>query len=302
MNLIKEKINLLRRKNTKAPQIENVSMDYWTKHNVTSHRQFINKNESLEYFHWRNAQYFNYLKLMPVSNLDEKIILDYGCGPGNDLVGFGCYSKPKKLFGLDVSPTSLDQSKKRVAMHEIQADLIKITPGEQMPLSDASVDYIHCSGVLHHIKNPQAVLRDFKRVLKPDGEARIMIYNYNSIWLHLYVAYIKQITEGSYAELDIKTAFQKTTDGPNCPVSYPYDANEFIDTCAQTGFRCEYLGSSVSMWEMSLLGRRFDAIMNQSLKQEHRDFLATLKFDSQGYPMFKDHHAGIGACFSLRKD
>ena len=31
---------------------------------------------------------------MPVNQADGLVVLDYGCGPGNDLVGFGHFSNP----------------------------------------------------------------------------------------------------------------------------------------------------------------------------------------------------------------
>src|SRR5687768_14872252 len=71
--------------------------DYWTSHNVTAHLRFASAQESLDYFHWRNSQYPGYIDLMPMSGFDGRIILDFGCGPGHDLVGFGTYSKPARL-------------------------------------------------------------------------------------------------------------------------------------------------------------------------------------------------------------
>jgi 2-polyprenyl-3-methyl-5-hydroxy-6-metoxy-1,4-benzoquinol methylase len=41
----------------------------------------------------------------------------------------------------------------------------------------APVDHIHCAGVLHHTEDPEAILLGFRRWIKPDGEARVMIYD-----------------------------------------------------------------------------------------------------------------------------
>src|SRR5579884_4212464 len=90
---------------------------YWSGHNVTSHAKFTTAQESLDYFHWRNSQYFNYIQLMPVIHQDNKVILDFGCGPGNDLVGFGHYSTSKRLIGMDVSQSSLKEAKERLQLH-----------------------------------------------------------------------------------------------------------------------------------------------------------------------------------------
>jgi len=195
---------------------------YWTRHNVTQHAAFPTVRASLEYLDWRNDQYPGYIDLMPVAGQDGKVVLDYGCGPGNDLVGFGHFSKPARLIGADISSSSLAESRGRLGLHGIPAELIHLTEDEgRIPLEDASVDYLHSSGVVHITQDPAAVLREFRRVIRPDGRCRIMIYNYDSLWLHLYVAYVIQIKQGRYKDLDVRSAFARCTDGPDCPIVRP---------------------------------------------------------------------------------
>src|SRR5207245_86101 len=80
---------------------------------------------------------------------DEKVILDYGCGPGNDLVGFAHDSRPKRLIGIDISHTSLSQAEERLRLHDASADFLQMPYGVyDIPLESESVDYVHCSGVL----------------------------------------------------------------------------------------------------------------------------------------------------------
>ena len=145
-----------------------VSVDlknYWTRHNVTSHYSFKTADESLDYFHWRNDQYFNYIDLMPVTGQDNNIVLDYGCGPGHDLVGFGIYSRPAKLIGMDVSPSSIEEARRRMKLHQIPCELSVLEPNiAKLPLDDMSVDYIHCSGVLHHTADPLQILHEFQEL------------------------------------------------------------------------------------------------------------------------------------------
>ena len=76
--------------------------------------RFNSRKDSLNYFKWRNSQYPGYIELMPVSNQDGKIVLDYGCGPGNDLVGFAEFSNVKELIGVDVSKPALELAEKRI--------------------------------------------------------------------------------------------------------------------------------------------------------------------------------------------
>ena len=78
------------------------SAAYWSNHMVAN-ENWSDSEQSIEYFHWRNEQYPGYIDLMPTSHADGLIVADYGCGPGNDLVGFHEFSKPAKLIGIDVS-------------------------------------------------------------------------------------------------------------------------------------------------------------------------------------------------------
>src|SRR5262249_8512863 len=137
--------------------------------------------------------------------------------PGNDLVGFSVYSKPSRLVGMDISLRSIAEAKARVALHTEIAEILPIIEAdERIPLADASMDYVHSSGVVHHAADPAKVLREFRRVLKAAGKCRIMVYNYDSIWVHLYVAYVKQVAENAFPGLNIREAFAKTTDGVHC--------------------------------------------------------------------------------------
>jgi SAM-dependent methyltransferase len=283
-----------------APALDVVE-DYWTGHNVTSHRIFDSAQASLDNFHWRNAQYFRYIELMPVSRADQLHVLDFGCGPGHDLVGFGTQSKPTRLVGVDVSRSSLAEARLRLALHEVTPDLLyhDINAGP-LPFKDGSFDLAHSSGVLHHMPDVRVGLRELRRLVKAGGVAQIMVYNYSSLWVHLYVAYQRQIVEGIGAGDEIADAFRASTDGPDCPISRAYRRNEFVGIAQECGFALENFGVAVSAFEMSLLPRRFDAIMDPKLRPESSHFLANLTFDSQGLPLSEGIHAGIDGCYRFR--
>ena len=273
---------------------------YWTKVNVTHHKSFATPQESLDYLSWRNDQYIDYIDLMPVTGQDGCTVLDYGCGPGNDLVGFGHYSKPRRLIGADISTQSLAEAKARLDVHGIAAEFISISEvTNRVPLDDASVDYVHSSGVVHHAQDPAAVLREFRRVLKPTGRCRIMIYHYDSLWVHLYVPYVRQILEMRDVGMNIHDAFRKSTDGEHCPISRVYRPAEFIALAEGCGFRCRFIGAAISVHEMEMLEHRYRAIQDPRLAAEHRRFLLELTFDPRGLPKHGDYLAGIDGCYEL---
>jgi hypothetical protein len=277
------------------------SEEYWTQHMV-SNEDWLSKHQSLEYFHWRNQQYPGYIDLMPVNCGDDLAVMDYGCGPGNDLVGFSEFSKPSKLIGADVSPTALKKSKERLSLHNNEVELLQLNENDnKINLPDGMLDLVHSSGVLHHIKNLDTALNEINRVMKLGAKFHVMVYNYNSLWLHLYTAYIHQIERRLYSDETVLDAFSHLTDGPNCPISHCYRPQEFLDLVCGYGFDGKFKGSSISLTELTLLHKRFYAIKNRKLHFEHRNFLSKLTFNEHGHPLHEDNVAGINACFEFTK-
>ena len=274
--------------------------DYWTEVNITQHHRFTSAQDSLDYFHWRNDLYYSYIDHLPVSGQDGKVVLDYGCGPGHDLVGFAVYSKPKRLIGMDVSARSLAEATVRLALHGAQPEMMLLKPdATTLPLDTASVDLVHCSGVIHHTPDPLQVLRELRRVMKPTGMGQVMVYNYDSLWLHHYVAYQVRIVERRYTDMSIRDAFARTTDGPDCPISRVYKPSEFIELCREAGFAAECVGVAIYMPEALLFQKRFDAIQHRGLPAESRKFLLSLEVERHGLPTYEGRYAGIDGCYRL---
>lgn len=275
--------------------------EYWTKH-LVANRKHTTREASLDHFHWRNAQYPGYIELMPVTGQNDKVVLDYGCGPGNDLVGFGEFSKTKKLYGVDISSSALRLAEERLALHDIEAELIQIDDSEnELPISSLSVDYIHTSGVLHHCTHLNAALSEFHRILKPGGKLSIMVYNHDSLWLHLYVAYVLRIEQGKYQDGSLMDAFRRSTDGSECPISHCYKKEDFIKLVKSFGFSGGLSGCSISKHELSLLHKRNAAVNCKELDSIHTSFLNEITLNQNGIPFYGKDVAGIGSCYHFSK-
>ena len=80
---------------------------YWNQHTVHS-RPFVSARESEEYLRRRNAAYPMFTALMDVyGDHAGHVVLDYGCGPGDDVTGFLIWSNARKVIGMDVSEKAL---------------------------------------------------------------------------------------------------------------------------------------------------------------------------------------------------
>ena len=237
------------------------------------------------------------------TGLKDKIILDYGCGAGRDLVGFLFSCMPKKVIGMDVSDKALSLSKHRLDLHGFDTskiELFKVSDGTPViPLDDHSIDYIHSCGVLHHVTYPRCILNEFYRVLKDDGKACVMVYNYNSIWFHLNTA-IRRLKE--FPDLTTVQVWNKFADS-GAPIANLYKPGEFATICNDAGFGVEYAGGYFSDAELSKL----EEFLNWSLQdimplgRGHIDFLKSLTYDSDGFPLYCGKHAGLGGVYNLCK-
>ena len=278
---------------------------YWTGHTVNS-TPFATAEASSNYLAWRFSEYPLFREFSRLwGDHSGQTVLDYGCGPGDDLTGLALFSNAAKLIGLDVSATALALTARRLALHGIDPDTVllqQVRDGlPDVPLSDASVDYVNCGGVLHHTSHPERLLRELRRVLRPDGRAFVMVYNSDSIWVHLYVAYEKMLHDRAYEALSLDEAFRRLTDGADCPISRHYSAAGMTALCEQAGFTAHYVGGYLSRHELQQMKLQWStAISDDRLARQHRDFLRSLTFDAAGYPMLHGYHAGIGGVYHLR--
>ena len=278
---------------------------YWGVHVLHSER-FPSQRASWAQIESRFALYPLYREFFDLWGTHEgEIVLDFGCGPGNDLIGFAAHSGARRVIGMDVSEKALAVSADRLALHRVnplRVELIQVRDTEpSLPLRDDSVDYIHCAGVLHHVSEPDRILQEFRRVLKPGGAAAIMVYNRDSVFFHLVVAYVRMILNGECAGMDVDTAFGRMTDGPDCPISIAYRPGDWLELCRVAGLDGTYLGGLLSTTELEALDHwGLRALLDERLGDEHREYLQGLRWGERDYPLYDGRPAGCGASFRLR--
>lgn len=279
---------------------------YWSRHTVNS-APFKTAHQSRKYLEWRSKAYPLFAEFMQLYNdHDDQVVLDYGCGPGNDLVGFAIYTRAKRIVGVDISEKALNLARGRLALHRVEPDRVELIHSADsvstIPLADGSVDYVHCAGVLQHTSNPESLLREFYRVLRPNSRACIMVYNRDSLWLHLYTAYQKIILENAFPGMDAFEAFSKNVDGVGCPLARCYGPQDFISMCNEKGFQTEYIGGYFSDAELDTFKKyEGQALNDERLADEHKNFIKELVRDERGFPKYKGKHAGVGGVYRLHK-
>lgn len=282
--------------------IYNSSESYWSKNLVDSpSKGFRSVKQSLEHLNWRNRQYINCERNMNFENTENKVVLDYGCGPGNGIINTINISKPKEIFAVDVSEKAIKLAKKRANLHKINVNFIKIKENKKIySIKNNSIDVIKCDGVLHHVEDINFVLKEFDRILKKNGVINIMVYNKESIWFHLHVGYELMLKKNILPKKSIDDVFKISTDGFQCPISRCYSKEDFIKICKLNNFKAKLNNISVSLFELKKISLINEALMNKNLLKENRNFLEKIVLKKE-IPYFKDRIAGINSYYELRK-
>jgi SAM-dependent methyltransferase len=104
-------------------------------------------------------------------------VLEIGVGLGSDFVRF--VRAGAVATGVDLTDAAVDMVGRRLAQEGLEAD-VRVADAESLPFADASFDLVYSWGVLHHTPHPEAALAEVRRLLAPDGEARIMLYSRRS--------------------------------------------------------------------------------------------------------------------------
>jgi ubiquinone/menaquinone biosynthesis C-methylase UbiE len=156
---------------------------YWDKH---IHDLEIAKHPvgSREFFAELRDYRFDKLRYLPhvvdFTAYRGKHLLEMGCGVGIDLVEFA--RQGSLVTGVDLSERAIDLAKKNFVFAEVHGDL-RVMNGEELEFKDNSFDVVYAHGVLQYTANARHMVEEIHRVLKPGGEAILMIYNKNS-WLN----------------------------------------------------------------------------------------------------------------------
>jgi SAM-dependent methyltransferase len=107
-------------------------------------------------------------------------LLEVGCGVGTDLVRFA--KGGALVTGIDLTEQAIELCRRNLAANGVAGD-VRVMNGEQMTFADNTYDVVYAHGVLQYTPNPNAMIRELHRVLRPGGSSIVMVYNRYS-WLN----------------------------------------------------------------------------------------------------------------------
>jgi ubiquinone/menaquinone biosynthesis C-methylase UbiE len=96
-------------------------------------------------------------------------VLDFGCGPGSYIIPLvKLAGESGKIYALDIHPLAI-QKVRDIALKKQLKNVVTILSDCQTGLPDNSFDAVLLYDAFHHLSDPDVVLKELHRVLKPDG-------------------------------------------------------------------------------------------------------------------------------------
>ena len=117
--------------------------------------------------------------ILPRLNLSGKRVLEVGCGNGF-LVPYLC-RQGAQVVGIDVALSAIAQYP---LSDRIQC-CAAVADGQQLPFLDRVVDIVICCEVLEHLADPNPLLDECFRVIRPSGYLVFSSPNYSNLFLPL---------------------------------------------------------------------------------------------------------------------
>jgi SAM-dependent methyltransferase len=108
------------------------------------------------------------------------------------------------VVGIDVSATSIDHTERLKRQYDLSNLELRQLPIESAAFLDRAFDLIVCTGVLHHLADPDEGMRALRAVLRPGGAMYMMVYApYGRAGVYLLQDYCRRLGIGSSrAEID----------------------------------------------------------------------------------------------------
>jgi ubiquinone/menaquinone biosynthesis C-methylase UbiE len=96
-------------------------------------------------------------------------VLDYGCGPGGYIIPLvKLVGESGRVYALDIHPLAAQKVQDIVSRKKL-TNVDIILSDCQTGLPDNSLDAVLLYDAYHHLSDPDTVIKELCRVLKPDG-------------------------------------------------------------------------------------------------------------------------------------
>lgn len=195
-------------------------------------------------------------------------VLEIGVGLGADHQRFA--ESGAVLSGIDLTERAVAHTKRRLELFGLSSEL-KVGDAENLSFTDSTFDIVYSWGVLHHSPNTPGAVSEVYRVLKPGGEALIMIYHKWSmvgamLWLRyallkgrplqslrsIYSEYLESPGTKAYTYAEVRVIFDRFS---SVEISTPLTHGDLLESEVGQRHRGAMLRIAKVIWPRWLIRR-----------------------------------------------
>jgi len=145
-----------------------------------------------------NRRRADYHLLWPAQPYREDLeILIAGCGT-SQAAKHALRQPGARVTAIDLSATSIEHTATLKRKYNLTNLELNQLPVERVGELDRSFDKIVCTGVLHHLPDPEAGLHALRSVLKPEGAMHLMVYaSYGRTGIYMLQEYARRLEIGT---------------------------------------------------------------------------------------------------------
>lgn len=136
------------------------------------------------YAAWRDSSLTASWRHFDDAELMGRDVLDFGCGEGQLALLFAGKGLARSITGVDIDTAALERARAALAERPELAPTLRFVEGDVagLPLADASIDLITAFDCMEHVMAPDAILKDWARVLRPGGRVLIEWFPFKGPW------------------------------------------------------------------------------------------------------------------------
>ena len=164
-------------------------------------------------------------------------VLEIGCGTG--IIALGVAPEVARVIGTDISSDMIAVAQRKAREQDVDNVTFRVADGYDLPFDDASFDAVLIFNTLHVVKEPETLLKEARRLLKPGRplitatdcyaepvplRIRLMLVAQTLLdWLGV-IAFMRNYTRSELRQLMIRNGFTVE----EMAVLHPAPVNAFI--------------------------------------------------------------------------
>jgi SAM-dependent methyltransferase len=111
-----------------------------------------------------------------------KDVLDFGCGEGGLSLYLAKHKNVRSITGVDIDDHAIERAQAALAAEKLSNVQFLLGETSGLPVADRSFDTLIAFDCMEHVMDPEAILADWFRVLRPGGRVLVEWYPFKGPW------------------------------------------------------------------------------------------------------------------------